>query len=147
MIRPARPDEAFWVRALVRRAYALDIPRMGKEPAPMLADYGALIAEGQVHVLEEGGEAVALIVIYPKDDALFIENIAVDPVAQGKGHGRALLAFAEAEARRVGLKALRLYTNAAMTENLAFYPGRGFRETERREEDGYKRVFFEKPVG
>ena len=147
MIRPARPDEAFWVRALVRRAYALYIPRMGKEPAPMLADYGALIAEGQVHVLEEGGEAVALIVIYPKDDALFIENIAVDPVAQGKGHGRALLAFAEAEARRLGLKALRLYTNAAMTENLAFYPGRGFRETERREEDGYKRVFFEKRVG
>lgn len=147
MIRPARPDEAFWVRALVRRAYAPYIPRMGKEPAPMLADYGALIAWGQVHVLEENGEAVALIVIYPKDDALFIENIAVDPVAQGKGHGRALLAFAEAEARRLGLKALRLYTNAAMTENLAFYPGRGFRETERREEDGYKRVFFEKPVG
>jgi ribosomal protein S18 acetylase RimI-like enzyme len=147
MIRPARPDEAFWVRALVRRAYALYIPRMGKEPAPMLADYGALIAAGQVHVLEEGGEAVALIVIYPKDDALFIENIAVDPVAQGKGHGRALLDFAEAEARRLGLQALRLYTNAAMTENLAFYPGRGFRETERREEDGYKRVFFEKAVG
>ena len=147
MIRPARPDEAFWVRALVRRAYALYIPRMGKEPAPMLADYGALIAAGQVHVLEENGEAVALIVIYPKDDALFIENIAVDPVAQGKGHGRALLDFAEGEARRLGLKALRLYTNAAMTENLAFYPGRGFRETERREEDGYKRVFFEKPVG
>ena len=27
-----------------------------------------------------------------------------------------------------------------------YYPGRGFRETERREEDGYKRVFFEKRV-
>jgi ribosomal protein S18 acetylase RimI-like enzyme len=147
MIRPARSDEAFWVRALVRRAYALYIPRMGKEPAPMLADYGVLIAKGEVHVLEEGGEAVALIVIYPKDDALFIENIAVDPVAQGKGYGRALLDFAEQEARRLGLEALRLYTNAAMTENLAFYPGRGFRETERREEDGYKRVFFEKRVG
>jgi ribosomal protein S18 acetylase RimI-like enzyme len=147
MIRPARPDEAFWVRALVRRAYALYIPRMGKEPAPMLADYGALIIAGQVHVLEEGGEAVALIVIYPKDGALFIENIAVDPVAQGKGHGRALLDFAEGEARRLGLKALRLYTNAAMTENLAYYPGRGFHETDRREEDGYKRVFFEKVVG
>ncbi|HLJ65566.1 MAG TPA: GNAT family N-acetyltransferase, partial [Stellaceae bacterium] len=108
MIRPARPDEAFWVRSLVRRAYALYIPRMGKEPAPMLADYGALIAAGEVHVLEEKGEAVALIVIYPKEDALFIENIAVDPVAQGKGHGRALLDFAEQEARRLGLKALRL---------------------------------------
>ncbi len=147
MIRPARPDEAFGLRALVRRAYALYIPRMGKEPAPMLADYGALIAAGEVHVIEEGGEAVALIVIYPKDDALFIENIAVDPVAQGKGYGRALLDFAEGEACRLGLKFLRLYTNAAMTENLAYYPGRGFRETGRREEEGYKRVFFEKRVG
>ena len=148
MIRPARATEADWARALVRRAYALYVPRMGKEPAPMLADYAALIAAGQVHVLEdEGKPAAALIVIYPKEDALFIENIAVDPAAQGKGHGRALLAFAEREARRLGRDFLRLYTNARMTENLAYYPSLGFRETERREEDGYSRVFFEKRVG
>jgi ribosomal protein S18 acetylase RimI-like enzyme len=90
---------------------------------------------------------VALIVLRPDEDALFVENIAVDPLVQGKGHGRALLAFAEAEARRLGLSALRLYTNAAMTENLAYYPRLGFRETDRREEDGYRRVFFEKRVG
>jgi ribosomal protein S18 acetylase RimI-like enzyme len=147
MIRPGRPADADWARALVRRAYALYVPRMGKEPAPMLADYGALIAAGEVHVLEEAGAPKALIVIYPKEDALFIENIAVDPATQRKGHGRALLAFAEREARRLGLKFLRLYTNAMMTENLAYYPRLGFRETERREEDGYSRVFFEKRVG
>jgi ribosomal protein S18 acetylase RimI-like enzyme len=147
MIRSARSTDADWARALVRRAYALYVPRMGQEPAPMLADYGALIAAGQVHVLEDAGAPAALIVIYPKDDALFIENIAVDPAAQGKGHGRTLIAFTESEARRLGLKFLRLYTNARMTENLAYYPSRGFRETERREEDGYSRVFFEKIVG
>ena len=146
MIRPARPADADWARTLVRRAYALYVPRMGKEPAPMLADYAALIAAGEVHVLEDD-RPMALIVIYPKEDALFIENIAVDPGAQGKGHGRALLAFAEREARRLGLNFLRLYTNARMTENLAYYPSLGFRETERRQEDGYKRVFFEKRVG
>ena len=146
MIRPARAADADWARALVRRAYAPYVPRMGKEPAPMLADYGALIASGEMYVFEDAGALTALIVIYPKGDALFIENIAVDPAAQGKGCGRALLDFAEREARRLGLKALRLYTNAAMTENLAYYPGRGFRETERREEDGYQRVFFEKRV-
>ena len=146
MIRPARSTDADWARALVRRAYALYVPRMGKEPAPMLADYGSLIAAGQMHVLEHTGSPVALIVIYPKADALFIENIAVDPLAQSKGHGRALLAFAEREARRLGLRFLRLYTNARMTENLAYYPRLGFRETERREEDGYSRVFFAKRV-
>jgi len=146
MIRPARPADADWARAVVRRAYALYVPRMGKEPAPMLADYGALITAGEVCVLEDAGAPAALIVIYPKEDALFIENIAVDPSAQRKGHGRALLGFAEREAQRLGLKFLRLYTNAAMTENLTYYPSLGFRETERREEDGYKRVFFEKRV-
>jgi len=97
-------------------------------------------------VLEEAGEPVALIVLRPEEDAIFVENIAVDPAAQRKGHGRALLAFAEDEARRLGLSAIRLYTNAAMTENLAYYPRLGFRETDRREEDGYNRVFFEKRV-
>jgi ribosomal protein S18 acetylase RimI-like enzyme len=146
MIRPARRNEADWARALVRRAYALYVPRMGKEPAPMLADYGALIEADEVQVLEDAGKLVALIVLRPDEDALFVENIAVDPAAQRKGHGRALLAFAELEARRLGLGAIRLYTNAAMTENLAYYPRLGFRETDRREEDGYSRVFFEKRV-
>jgi len=147
MIRPARADEAEWARALVRRAYALYVPRMGKEPAPMLADYAALIEAGEVQVLVESGKPVALVVLRPDEDALFIENIAVDPAIQRKGYGRALLAFAERDARRLGLTALRLYTNAAMTENLTYYPRLGFRETDRREEDGYKRVFFEKRVG
>jgi hypothetical protein len=33
-----------------------------------------------------------------------------------------------------------------MFENLAFYPRRGFRETGRRTEDGFTRVFFSRPV-
>ena len=147
MIRPAHPADADWARALVRRAYALYVPRMGQEPAPMLADYGALIEEGEVRVLEEDSKPVALIVLRPDGDALFVENIAVDPEAQRKGHGRMLLAFAEREARRLGLTAIRLYTNAAMIENLSYYPRLGFRETDRREEEGYKRVFFEKSLG
>jgi len=147
MIRAGRREDGDWARALVRRAYALYVPRMGQEPAPMLADYGALIEAGELQVLEEAGDPVALIVLRRDEDAIFVENIAVDPQVQRKGHGRALLAFAEAEARRLGLTTIRLYTNAAMTENLAYYPRLGFRETDRREEEGYKRVFFEKRVG
>ena len=147
MIRAGRREDADWARALVRRAYALYVPRMGQEPAPMLADYAALIDAGELQVLEEAGSPVALIVLRRDEDAIFVENIAVDPQVQHKGHGRALLAFAEDEARRLGLTAIRLYTNAAMTENLAYYPRLGFRETDRREEDGYSRVFFEKRVG
>jgi hypothetical protein len=39
-----------------------------------------------------------------------------------------------------------LCTNAAMTENLDFYPRRGFHETGRGVQDGFHRVFFAKAL-
>lgn len=146
-IRPARAADAIAARALARTAYQHYVPRMGREPAPMLADYGELIAAGEVYLLEGQGRLVGLIVLRSEKDALFVENVAVDRAAQGRGHGRTLMSFAEAEARRRGASSIELYTNIAMTENLDFYPRLGFRETGRRVEDGYHRVYFEKPVG
>jgi ribosomal protein S18 acetylase RimI-like enzyme len=57
-----------------------------------------------------------------------------------------LIAFAEDHARELGLDAVTLYTNEAMTENLRLYPALGFVETGRRVEDGYRRVYFRKTV-
>jgi hypothetical protein len=34
-----------------------------------------------------------------------------------------------------------------MSENLDYYPRRGYRETHRAEQDGYRRVFFTKLLG
>jgi hypothetical protein len=39
-----------------------------------------------------------------------------------------------------------LYTNEVMTENQAIYAHLGYRETARRTEDGYHRVFMEKEL-
>jgi len=33
-----------------------------------------------------------------------------------------------------------------MTENLAYYPRHGYRETHRAAQDGFERVFFAKPL-
>ncbi len=60
--------------------------------------------------------------------------------------GRVLLDFAEAEARRCGWDAVTLYTNALMTQNIAIYTARGYVETERRTEQGFQRVYMEKPL-
>jgi ribosomal protein S18 acetylase RimI-like enzyme len=79
-------------------------------------------------------------------DHLFVDILAVRPEAQHRGIGRRLMAFAETEAVRLSLAALRLYTNAAMTENLRFYPRLGFRRTNARSEDGFDRVDFEKEL-
>ena len=53
---------------------------------------------------------------------------------------------AEGQARRLRLAEIRLYTNEAMTENLAYHPRRGYAETDRAEQDGFRRVFFRKRI-
>ncbi len=128
----------------MREAYALYVPRIGREPAPMAADYAELVARCEVWVAAEGDEIVGVLVLRPEPGSLFLENVAVAPSRQGRGIGSALLAFAEDQARGLRLPEVTLYTNEAMTENLSFYPARGYVETERRFDEGFHRVFFRK---
>jgi hypothetical protein len=50
--------------------------------------------------------------------------------------GRGLLSFADDEARRRGYRAVILYTNVHMTENLTRYPALGYVEVGRGKELG-----------
>jgi ribosomal protein S18 acetylase RimI-like enzyme len=129
-----------------RLAYAKYLPRIGREPAPMVADFPGAIAAGEVHVLVAGRTLLGFIVFRDGPDHLFIKNIAVHPDWQGRGFGRKLMAFAEATAVERGLGALMLYTNVKMTENVPFYHGLGFVESEHRLEDGFERVYMEKKL-
>lgn len=129
------------------RAYARYVPRIGRKPAPMLADYAAQIAAGEVFVACGDDDALkGFVVFYPQGDTMMLENVAVRPEAAGAGIGRALIAFCEEAARQAGLDAVILYTNEKMTENIALYPRLGYREAERRSEDGFNRVFFRKDL-
>ena len=144
--RPATVADLDAVTSCAEQAYALYVPRMGQTPAPMVADYAARISAGLVHVAEADGAIAGFIVLYPRGDHMHVENVAIRPALQGRGIGRALLAFAEQAAKRRGLAALELYTNAKMTENQTFYPRLGYTETGRREEDGFARVFYRKEL-
>jgi ribosomal protein S18 acetylase RimI-like enzyme len=147
VIRRAEPADREVVEAVVRAAYEVYIPRIGKPPGPMLDDYRRLIDEGVVSMVEEAdGSIAALIVLLPQPDHLLLDNVAVRPDRQGRGLGRRLIAFAESEARRLGYAELRLYTHAMMTENIALYTRLGFGETGRGHEAGYDRVFMVKPL-
>jgi GNAT superfamily N-acetyltransferase len=143
-IRPASMHDLVFVEAIVQAAYARYASRIGRAPAPMGDDYAARIAEARVHVLESGGVIQGLIVLLPEKDALLLDNVAVDPACQGSGLGRKLLAFAEQAARAAGHGVIRLYTNEAMTENIALYARLGYAETHRGEEKGLRRVYMEK---
>ena len=145
-IRLARAGDVDAIRGLVRDAYAIYVPRIGREPAPMTADYGALVDTGAVWVATEGQRIVGVLVLQPTAGSLLLENVAVRPERQGRGIGRMLIAFAEREAARRGFDEVTLYTNAKMTENLSFYPALGYTAVAWRSEYGFDRVFFRKVI-
>jgi hypothetical protein len=78
-IRPARAEEAETIHALVRGAYALYVPRIGREPSPMNDDYPALIAAGKVWAIDDEAELAGVVVLEDTPDALQVENVAVRP--------------------------------------------------------------------
>jgi len=57
-----------------------------------------------------------------------------------------MVEYAERAASVRNLQAVELYTNEAMTENMAMYQNMGYVEIERKQQDGFARVFFRKPV-
>jgi ribosomal protein S18 acetylase RimI-like enzyme len=127
-------------------AYRVYIERIGREPAPMGADFDVLIAAGDVWVATDHDRVVGVLVLQMQDTVLLLESVAVDPAHQGRGIGRSLIDHAEQVARDAGLGAVVLYTNAHMTENLRLYPSLGYDLIERRHEDGFDRVFFRKSL-
>jgi ribosomal protein S18 acetylase RimI-like enzyme len=141
-IRQALSADADKIGAIARAAYAKYVPRIGRPPPAMIADFADYIAGNVALVVEVAGEVVGYMIAWPEPDAYFIKNIAVEPAAQGRGLGRGLIEHAAGEARRLGLPALRLYTNAVMTENLAMYRRIGFVETHRAMENGLSLVYM-----
>jgi ribosomal protein S18 acetylase RimI-like enzyme len=146
IMRLAEPQDAHGLAQCVAAAYQLYIPRMGKLPGPMLANYAEAIMQHQVWVAEAYGEIIGGLVLIPYEDHMLLDNIAVHPNYQGRGVGRTLLELVDAEAMLQGYGELRLYTHVTMTENIALYTRSGWIETHRGEQDGYARVFMRKPL-
>lgn len=145
-MRRAGPGDVDEVCAIAAAAYQKYVCRIGRAPAPMTADYAQAIRDGQAWAAIEDGQIVGFAIVIAQPGYLLLDNVAVLPAAQGRGIGVQLLVLAEEQARGLGLDEVRLYTNEAMTENLAYYPRHGYAETHRAEQDGFNRVFFRKTI-
>src|SRR5262249_33551313 len=97
LIRKATAEDAARIRAIARAAYAKYVPRMGREPAPMVADFAAEVAAGHVVVIATAGAVDGYMIAWPETDAYLIDNIAIDPARQGQGLGRWLMDHAVGE--------------------------------------------------
>jgi len=143
-VRRAAVDFADWeaVRALIHDAFAymngrIDPPSSAWRltPQSMAADAakGALLLAGAGHTL------VGCVFVRPKQDALYIGKLAVQPGLHGSGIGKALVQAARAEALALGLKALELETRIELTENHAAFARMGFTRTAETAHPGYER--------
>jgi ribosomal protein S18 acetylase RimI-like enzyme len=133
LFRSATGADVPKVATLVDAAYGHYVERIGMLPRPMTDDYAEAI--------------VGVIVLTVDDEGFLIDNVAVDPSYRGKGLGRALLEFGEAEARRTGFDSIHLYTHEKMTENLAIYSTLGYIEYDRRSQGGFSLVYMRKHLG
>ena len=131
-LHPVRPDEIERLTRLQRGAYAPWLPILGLEPLPYRADYRQLLEDHEAWFARtaDGSEVGALIVATTADH-LLIWSVAVAEGHGGGGIGRALMAFAEAEAVRRGRLEVRLYTHQLMARNIALYHRLGYGETGR----------------
>lgn len=145
IIRLAKKTDLENIRLCAQDAYEQYVADIGKAPAPMVADFAKLISEHVVHVaINPEGLLAGYVIFFPKSDHMYLDSVAVAHAARGQGLGKQLLQFCENRAKQSDLKSVRLYTNEKMTANLTLYPYLGYTEIDRRYDEGYSRVFFEK---
>lgn len=126
ILRRAGPGDLEAVQRVQSEAYAVNRRILGVEPQPLKADYRQVLQNDIVWIAEIGSAIVAVLILAQQPDCLLIWSIATAPASQGSGLGRRLLEHAEAEARRLGYRQIRLYTGEKLRSNIAWYARHGY---------------------
>ncbi len=123
------------ILALVHATFGAVTPPSGalKET---IDDVAARYRAGPILLAEEGGELVGSVFCAVKDDSLYLTRMAVTPQRQRQGIGRALMAAAMAEARRLGLRSLTLRVRLNLPDNRRYFESFGFRVTGQGQDPG-----------
>jgi len=140
VIRAMQPGDAEWVAALIRAAFAT----VQVDPAPSAL---RVTAENVRTQLETGGGGAVhgwdgCILWSAKQGGLYVGRLAVAPERRGQGIASALLAHAEAEARRMALPRIHLEVRLALAGNRRLFARAGFVEGQRRAHPGYAKPTY-----
>jgi ribosomal protein S18 acetylase RimI-like enzyme len=132
-IRLATTDDYEATVACIDAAFTPWIEIIGMKPMALTADYHDFIERKVLYVVDgnQSSELAGLLIIYPVDDALYVDTIGVNPSYQKHGLGRRLLAFAQQKTHEAGLNKITLVTNAKQVSNQNYYRKNGFIETHR----------------
>ena len=126
LLRRARPEDLEAFDAVHRAAFAWNRGMLGREPLPLLIPPDEVLSRYETWLLEDERGIAGTLALDPRADDLEIWSVSVEPSRQNLGIGRKLLSAAEARARELGLRALRLYTGSVLTKNVEWYRRRGY---------------------
>ena len=137
VLRRATASDVPAIVTLVERAYRGEPSRVGWTTEAELLDgqrtdpkeVEDLIAStrSQILVAHEGEAALGSMALTDEGDALYVGMFAVEPTAQSKGVGRAMLGEAERIGRALEKPRMRMTVIAQRPELLAWYARRGYR--------------------
>lgn len=141
LIRAARPEEAEAIVALIQRAFGQYRGKLRPESGALQETpetIRAAMKADTILLAERAGRVLGCVSVRRKDGHGYAGRLAVEPMERGIGVGRALMAAAEAEARRMGMDRLRIDVRLKLTENRAFFRALGFAEGAERCHPGFR---------
>jgi GNAT superfamily N-acetyltransferase len=143
VIRPLREDEydlfigrglAFYVEDMVRAGVDREVAQAKADlDLPQLLPDGLATPGHSMYAIEDDGRFAGYLWLCDRDGelghSLFVYAVEVDEEFRGRGLGRAAMAFAEEEARRLGIAkvALNVFGGNAVARQL--YLALGYTET------------------
>lgn len=139
-LRPLVPQDGPTGAALIRAAFSVQAVQTDPPSSALQENaetVAAQIATGGGAGAEAQGCLVGLVLWVEREGGLYFGRLAVLPAWRGRGIAWALIAAAEAEARRRGMPRVHLSTRLVLADNRRLFAACGFRETERRTHAGY----------
>ncbi|MEM7211331.1 MAG: nucleotidyltransferase family protein [Pseudomonadota bacterium] len=130
------------LRAMIQRAFAYMEGRIDPPSSLHRLDADALAQKAQEEtcfLAHDGRQITGCVFCKREGDQFYVGKLAVDPVHQGKGIGKALMARIETEASRLGCSALSLDTRIELTENHEAFAKLGFTKTGQSSHPGFDR--------
>jgi len=146
LIRPSRWYDLFAIYRLVDTTYDPLVERFKIPRFPQRTKYFRMICSDRLWVLQSQQKLVGMITLVDDSDRLWVGLLTVLPNFQRQGFGRALIEFAESEARRRGMKELVLDTLERLPDAFSFHQRLGFAEIDRQERYGQIYILMTKRV-
>ena len=145
LIRPARPEEAEAVVALLQRAFGEYRGKLRPESGALRETpqtIRAAIKADTILLAERGGRILGCVSVRREDGGGYAGRLAVEPMERGIGIGRALMAQAEVLARQLGVDRLRVDVRLKLRDNRAFFRALGYQEGAERCHPGFSRPTY-----